>query len=227
MHTKSCVVTLAATLLLAAPATLEAGGLDIRVGAFLPEAKSDIFADTHELFGTTKKDWRGVSGGVEFNAGVGQNLEVGFGIDAYSKSKDTFYVDFERPSGADISQTLKLTVVPVSVSLKLLANNRRGAITPYLMVGADAYFYQYEEDGDFIDFQSSDLEIGSDFFKSSGVAPGFHVGGGLRVPVGDDFSITGEARYHFAKEVDMKDDFSRNRIDLSGLAVTVGMNLRF
>lgn len=227
MHTKSCVVILTAGLLLAAPATLEAGGFDVRVGAFLPDAKSDIFTDTRELFGAEKKDWRGVSGGVEFSASLSQNVEVGFGIDAYSKSLDTFYVDFERPSGANINQTLKLTVVPMSVSLKLLANNRRGALTPYLMVGVDAYFWQYEEDGDFIDFQSADLEIGSDFFKSSGVAPGFHVGGGLRVPLGDDFSITGEGRYHFAKEVDMGDDFSLNRIDVSGLALTVGMHLRF
>ena len=227
MQTKNTIVALATGLLLAAPAAMAGGGLDVRVGAFLPEAKGNIFADTQELFGTKKGDWQGVSGGVDFNLGLGSNVELGFGIDAYSRALDTFYVDFERPSGDDINQTLKLTVVPLSVSLKLVANNRRGALSPYLMVGADAYFWEYEEDGDFIDFHSPDLEIGSDFFKSSGVAPGFHVGAGLRVPVGDDIKITGEARYHFAREVGMDDDFSRNRIDVSGLAVTVGVNVRF
>jgi len=227
MQTKKTIVALSAGLLLAAPAALGEGGLDVRVGAFLPDAKGNIFADTQELFGTKKADWRGVSGGVDFNLGLSSNVELGFGIDAYSRTLDTVYVDFERPSGDDINQTLKLTVVPLSVSLKVVANNHRGAVSPYLLAGVDAYFWQYEEDGDFIDFGSPDLEIGSDFFESSGVAPGFHVGGGVRVPVGDDIKITAEARYNFAKEVDMGDDFSRNRIDVSGLAVTVGVNVRF
>ena len=49
----------------------------------------------------------------------------------------------------------------------------------------------------------------------------------LRVPVSDDVSVTLEGRYNFADEVEMGDDFDQNHIDVSGIAATVGVRLRF
>ena len=46
------------------------------------------------------------------------------------------------------------------------------------------------------------------------------------MPLNSDFSLTGEFRYQWA-ETDMDDDFSLNRLDLSGASVTVGVHLRF
>lgn len=226
-RTTVIVAVVSGLLAVGASVPAHASGLDVRLGAFLPRAQSDLFQDAQELYGLEKKDWVGVAGGIEYNASLGRHVELGVGLDGYSRSNDTAYLRYEHNNGADIEQTTRLTVVPLSVSLKLIANPRRGAFTPYALVGVDAYFYDYESSGDFIDFQVASHPISFDDFKSTGVAPGMHVGAGLRVPIGDDLSITGEARYHFAKEVQMKDDFSANRLDVSGLAVTVGVNLRF
>jgi opacity protein-like surface antigen len=220
------IAALAGLAALGAPASADSS-LDVRVGGFFPEAKGDIFADARELFDARKHDWRGVTGGVEFNLGIAERFELGIGVDGYSRSLDTSYRDYVRPNDTEIRQTLRLTVVPLSVSVRFVANPNRGAFTPYLVAGADAYFYEYKEEGDFIDFHDPARPIFFDVFKSTGVAPGFHVGGGLRVPLGDDFNLTGEARYNFASEVDMDDDFDRNRIDVSGVAVTIGLNVRF
>jgi hypothetical protein len=66
-----------------------------------------------------------------------------------------------------------------------------------------------------------------DHFVDDGAALGFHALAGLRVPVGDDISLTGEARYLWARK-DMGDDFGNDlRIDLSGLSATFGITIRF
>ena len=227
MQRTTVIAIVSGLLAVAAPLPSYASGFEARVGAFVPRANSDLFQDAQELYGLKKSDWVGVYGGVEYNASLGGHVELGIGLDGYTRSNDTSYVRYTRPNDTEIEQTSELTVVPLSVSLKLIANPRRGAFTPYALAGVDAYFYDYKAFGDFIDFQLTNRPISYDEFESTGVAPGFHVGGGLRVPVGDDLSITGEARYHFAKEVQMNDDFRANRLNVSGLAVTVGVHLRF
>jgi len=216
---------LAGWALSAVPA--EASGIELRMGASFPSAKSDLFRDTQELFGTEQSDWIGFTGGIEFDASLSKHIELAVAVDGYGRRLETSYVDFVRPNGGEIFQTLKLDNIPLSLSVRLLANNSRGSISPYVLFGGNAYFWQYREEGDFIDFQDPGLDISYDSFESDGVAFGLHVGAGVRVPLGDDFSLTAEGRYHFADEVDMDDDFNRNRIDLSGFVVTVGGHLRF
>ena len=48
----------------------------------------------------------------------------------------------------------------------------------------------------------------------------------MRVFVSDDIAVVGEARYLWAED-DMDDDFRGNRIDLGGIAATVGVHIRF
>ena len=117
--------------------------------------------------------------------------------------------------------------VPVGVTVRLVPTSRRSRIAPYIGAGVDAFFWKYEEFGDFVafPFQPGDPII-SDSFRSDGVAPGFHVAGGLRLFVSDDFGLTGEVRYTVAK-ANMKDDFVGNRIDLGGFGATVGVHFRF
>jgi opacity protein-like surface antigen len=203
-----------------------AGGLDLRAGAFFPRADSNLFDDDSELYTVDNSDWVGFSGGVEYNLNLSDNVELGLHVDGYSRTHDTVYRDFVRPSGREIEQTLKLTTVPVGATLKYVFNPRRGALTPYVGVGADIVFYEYEEFGDFIDFNSPDFDVIGDDFIDTGAAAGFHAVAGLRFPLGDDFSFTAEGRYLWAK-TDMGEDFRNNEIDLSGPSVTVGINLRF
>lgn len=209
-----------------APGARAETGLEVRFGALFPAAKGDIFADTSELFGTEKDDWIGFTGGVEFGAALNRNLELGVAVDGYERRLETSYRDFVRPGGGEIWQDLRLTVVPMSLTLRVLGGSPRG-LRPYLLVGANVYYWEYEEEGDFIDFYSQGLPVSYDYFRSSGAAFGLHAGAGLRVPVSDDVSVTVEGRYNFADEVEMGDDFDQNHIDVSGIAATVGVRLRF
>ena len=212
---------------MAVPASARAGGLDIRIGGFQPHANSNLFDDDETLYTIRKRNWRGLIGGAEFSSRIARNLEIGFHLDGYERQRDTHYRDFFRDEdGSEIRQKLKLDIVPVGVSVRLVPTNRHARIAPYIGAGVDAFFWKYEEFGDFVDFGDPDLPIIADSFRSDGVATGFHVAGGLRLFVSDDFGVTGEVRYTAAK-ADMHDDFEGNRIDLGGFGVTVGMHLRF
>ena len=118
-------------------------------------------------------------------------------------------------------------MVPLGVSLRVLPLDRYAAVQPYATVGADVFFYKYEEFGDFIDFFDNSRPIFNDSFRSQGAIFGGHAAAGLRVPLGHDFAITGEVRYQFAPTKRMNDDFDQNRIDVSGGSATLGVRLRF
>lgn len=221
------VTTLLATLavagLTAAPS--QAGGLDLRLGAFFPRADSNLFRDDSELYTVEKDDWRGFAGGAEFAWGLGDRFELGVHLDGYGRTNHTEYRDFERESGRPITQSLKLTSAPLGFTVRFVPGGR-GSVTPYVGAGADVVFYEYEEFGDFIDFEDEDLPVIADDFISRGAFPGFHVVAGLRIPINYDFSITGEARYLWAKG-DMADDFRGNELDLSGPSATIGVHVSF
>jgi hypothetical protein len=234
---------------LAVPASASAGNLTIRGGGFFPRAdgascaapregpKAPLFCDLTDLYtrvgfggdeippGLEKSDWKGFTGGIAYFSKVSRNVELGVSVDGYSRELDTSYRRYTRPSGDEIQQTLRLTTVPIGFSVRFGPTSRRPRLAPYLEVGADAISYKYEEFGDFIDFFDDELPVLPDSFVSEGFGFGFHVAGGLKVPISHDFSIVGEGRYLWAKD-QMEDDFD-NEIDLGGWSATVGFNIRF
>lgn len=226
MRRAAAVPALALGLVMAVPVMAGAGGLDIRIGGFQPHANSNLFDDASDLFTVRNRNWRGFTGGAEFSSRIARNLEIGFHVDGYGKDRDTHYREFFNEDGSEIRQTLRLRIAPVGVTVRLVPTSRRARIAPYIGAGVDAFFWSYEEFGEFIDFFDPELPIIADSFRSDGVATGYHVAGGLRLFVSDDVGVTGEVRYTAAKG-DMGDDFAENRIDVGGWGVTAGVHIRF
>lgn len=214
------------------PTFVMASSLELRVGGFLPRASRSLFSDVTQLYTVDKEDFRGVTGGIEFNFVPVPNLEVGLSVDGFERSIDTSYRDFVRMDGSEIYQSLSLEVVPIGLSLRLIPTRRGVRVAPYVAVGADLFYWRYEQSGDFIDFFSPGQEILPDTFIADGIEPGFHVAAGVRVPISYDFSVTAEVRHQWAV-ARMGDDFVANApglendLDLTGAAVTIGFNLRF
>jgi hypothetical protein len=240
MRRSWAVLTLGLSL---AAADARAGGLDVRLGAFFPSADSNLFNDVATLYthggplgpdgnppGVQDSDWIGVFGGIEFNQRVAKNLELAISVDGYERDFQTAYRGYTHEDGRDITQELKLSIVPLGVSLRFVPTSRRATFAPFVAVGADLVFWDYRERGDFVDFFDPSLPIVPDVFVSDGVAPGFHVAGGVRIKMSDDISLVAEGRYLWADD-EMDDDFFRAnnpfRIDLSGAAATLGVHIRF
>lgn len=227
---KRALVSLTVFVALSWTEPARAGSLDIRVGGFLPRAdtgaRNDLFRDDSELYTVQGSDWRGVLGGVQLNMKLARNLELGLAVDGYGRTVHTAYRDYERPSGRDIQQSLKLDIVPIGVELRLTPTRRSARLSPFVGVGGDLLYWKYEEFGDFVRFSDPRLPVVEDSFVAEGVAPGFHVSGGLRFAVTDDIGVVGQARYQWGK-ADMGDDFRGNKLDLTGASVTAGINIRF
>lgn len=239
-------------LLLAGAGRASAGGLDVRMGAFFPRARDcgipssvpseyTLFMDVCELYVPESRslddlDWKsefiGAYGGIEYNLVLDRYLELGFHTDWYHRSVDTSYREFTRPDDTEIRQTLHLDIVPMGVTIRLIPTDKRRTVAPYVGAGVDAFYWRYEEYGDFIDFYDPDLAISGDFFHADGWDVGAHVVAGVRVYLNRDFAIVGEGRYQWGK-ADMGGDFSPNepglfnRLDLSGVSATVGLHVRF
>jgi hypothetical protein len=219
---------LALGVLVALPVAASAGGLDFRAGGFFPRAQSNLFTDDFELYTVSKKDFNGFTGGIEYNARVAHNVELGFSLDGYGRSIRTNYRDFINvDTGGEIRQRLKLDSVPLGISVRFIPTGRHVRVAPYVAIGADLIFWHYEEEGDFIDFQDPERTIISDRFISDGVTPGAHAAAGVRVALNHDFAFVAEGRYQWAKKDNMGGDFNRNQIDLSGASATVGLHIRF
>jgi hypothetical protein len=239
---RAAAALVALGLVAASPASGWASGIELRLGGFFPRADANLFADVNELYtpdhradectvnfcpGVQRSDWDGLYGGGEYSLNLSRHVELAFSVDGYGQEIHSSYRDSVRDDGSEIQQTLQLTIVPVGVSFRFLPLDRRAAVQPYLTVGGDVFYYRYEEFGDFIDFFDDTRPISYDSFLSDGVIFGGHAAAGLRVPVGDDFAITGEVRYQLAGRKQMDDDFSRNQIDISGTSATIGVRLRF
>ena len=238
MRTIGRLVAVVLVVLAVSAGTARAGGFDVRLGAYFPSANSNLFEDINSLYargasfgtdtppGVQKSDWQGFFGGIEYNHKVAHNVELAVSVDGYSKTLDTSYRDYVREDDSPIQQTLHLNVVPVGVSVRFVSTNRHTKVAPFLVLGADAMVYRYEEYGDFVDFFDDDRPVIADSFVSGGVGFGLHAAGGLRFALGDDFAIVTEGRYFWSKK-NLGDDFSQNRIDLGGWAVTAGFHVRF
>lgn len=214
-------------LLVALASSAAAGSLDVRLGGFFPSENSNLFRDDRELYTVDKGDWNGFAGGVEYSTRVARNLELGIHVDGYERTLETAYRGFRSDSGREIRQTLKLEIVPVGLTLRIVPSSQRARIAPYIAFGADLFYWRYEEYGDFIDFDDPTLPFLEDSFFAEGVTGGAHVAGGVRVRVSHDLSLTGEGRYQAAPKVSMGDDFRGNTLDLNGWSATFGLHLRF
>jgi opacity protein-like surface antigen len=222
------------------PAMALADGLEVRMGAFRPLGGSsaqpgscgdvnptgcNLFLDLDELFGATRKGWTGLAGGIEYSRSLSRKVELGFHIDGFGRTRFTSYRDYEWEDGGDIEQELKLSVVPIGMTVRVLPLGDRKVLSPYVGVGADIVVWEYAEWGDFLDGDS--MDVSSVDRMVSGATPGLHVAAGLRVPLSHDFSATAEVRYLLAKKDQMEYPFEVYDIDASGTSATFGVQLRF
>ena len=217
---------LACGLAASTPSRASASGFEVRLGGMRPAAKSILFDDSVVLYNLEKHDFQGGFGGVEFTKGIARNIELGFSVDGYAREIPTSYREFTRPSGRDIQQTLRLVMVPVSALVRLVPGGRYTRFAPYVGAGVSAISWQYEEFGDFIDFDRRDRPIVADSFKSKGTTLGLVLNAGLRFRINEDFQAVVDFRNFSGKE-NMSGDFAPNEIDVSGAALSIGVRLRF
>jgi len=244
-------LTLAAALALAAigrPASAQSGkgflfkrpvgSFSLRGGYSVASAASDVFSESTRQLTLDKSDFNAATWGGDISVATSARTDPVFDGAYSSTSKPSEFRKFTDNNDNPIQQTTKYQRVPLSIALKYYLTDRGRSvgelayipskIAPYISVGGGAMYYRFQQNGDFIDFNSDNLEVFTATLESSGWAPMAQGTAGVDYSIGPSLALTGEGRYQWARgSLDQKVFEGFQKIDLSGFTGTVGFKIRF
>jgi hypothetical protein len=223
-------LTLASAVVLLAPASAAAQQtINFSIGLFTPRGEDartegDVLNANRTFLAFDVSDFNSASIGGEWLVPLGDFLEAGAGIGFSRRTVASVYQDFVDIDGTEVDQDLRLRLVPIAFTVRVLPLGQRNALQPYFGAGLAVVNWRYSESGEFIDF-GRDLEIFRDQFVADGNASGPVILGGIRFG-GETVSAGGEIRYQGA-EADLDERFAGPTIDLGGWAYNFTIGVRF
>ncbi len=112
--------------------------------------------------------------GGEWLYGVSKFLETGVSVGFSSRTVTSVYRDFVNDNGTEIAQDLKLSIVPITATIRFLPAGRGAAVEPYIGGGIGIFNWRYTEEGEFVDFSDDSIfeRVGADKYKADGTAIG-------------------------------------------------------
>lgn len=206
-----------------------------RVGADCSTCGTDvdvILAD-HDFLTFDISDFNGASVGGEWLVPLGQFVEAGAGLSFYRRTVPSVYTSYLAPNGTEVDQELRLRMLPVDLTIRVVPVGQRSPLQPYFGAGLSVIKWRYTESGEFIDFSNGGRTVfcvgpgaGCDpEYVAEGSDTGPVILGGLRYADGG-LSIGGEVRYRKA-EGTVGNDFAGSKIDLGGWTYQATIGVRF
>jgi hypothetical protein len=202
--------------------------LNFSLGGFAPRGfdarvSGDTLVENRDFLVFDMGDFTGGSVSGEWLVPIGEYFEAGAGVGFYRRTVPTVYEDFVDDDGTEIEQDLRLRLVPVSFTVRVLPLGQSNGVQPYFGAGLGIFNCRYSEDGEFVDFRDDSI------FRERYVADGNETGpiafGGIRFAA-DTYSAGGEIRYH-AAEADLPEEFVGPKIDLGGWTYAFTVGIRF
>lgn len=223
--TAAALVTLASALPAAAQHR-DANELRLRAGVFEPEGDSDYWIDNVDQFIEEVSDYEATAFGVDFRLGLGGRLGLLFSVDGYEGDNTRAYRDFVDERGNDIFNTATVEITSATAGLMVYLAPTHSPVQPYVGAGGGIYAYTLDESGEFIDFSDDDA-IFEDAFETDGTTFGYYLLAGLDVPIGNQWSLFAEGRWHYAED-ELEGDFEGfGDLDLSGRSLMAGVAIKF
>jgi len=223
-------VLLAGATLVVAPGDASAQQtLNFSLGLFTPRGEDartegDVLNANRTFLAFDIGDFNTAAVGGEWLVPLGNFIEAGAGVGFSRRTVESVYADFTDNDGTEIEQDLRLRLVPVAFTVRVLPLGQANALQPYFGAGLGVIGWRYSESGEFIDF-ARNREIFRDQFVAEGSETGPVVVAGLRFG-GETVSAGGEIRYHSA-EADLDDRFAGSKIDLGGWTYNFTIGVRF
>lgn len=234
MKSKTLCATLAMTgLLLAFAPAAEAqsrrgfyerdGAFRVHLGAFQPEGESEYWEEKELDFTGGADDLENASFGVDYLLTLNRKLGLLFSGTGYSGDTTQSYLDFTDNFGGRIRHDTTLDIASATAGLMLHPLGADAAVSPYVGVGGGAYFWNLQEEGDFIDFDAGN-EIFFAELQDEGVAFGYYLLAGLEAPITPRLSLFAEGRWDRAED-ELSDDFEGfGDLDLSSRSYRFGVS---
>ncbi len=134
-------------------------------------------------------------GSVGYDHFFGEYFSLGGNFGFYEGETVVQDVDFTFTDDSPIFRDVRLEIVPLEIALKVLPLGREAAVIPYMGGGAGLYYWEYEEVGDFVIDRNTDPTIVAGTAFSDGWNGGWHVEGGVQIPVSRAIALQFEAKY--------------------------------
>lgn len=204
--------------------------VNFTLGGFVPfgqdgRVRGDVLARNHDFLAFDFKDFTNATVGGEWLLPVGPIIELGAGASFYRRTVPTVYRDFVASDRTEIEQSLRLRMVPVAFTLRVVPTGQSSPVQPYLGAGIAVINWRYSEFGDFVDFGSPNLVVRPGTFVTKGTEVAPVVLGGIRL-ASDTFSVGGEVRYQKA-DAELDNRFAASRLDLGGWTYQATFGVRF
>ena len=242
---RALAATLAVALVLPAAIAAQDGGegflfkrprvtLGIRGGFAMPRAGSEIFDFTSNELTVETSDYYGATLGGTLAIRVTERFDIS--VDAGFSGTETLseFRDWVDNDDLPIQQSTEFRRIPLTVSLKAYLWDRGQSIgrfawvprswAPYVGAGGGVVWYQYEQKGDWVDYQT--LDIFWDKYVTEGKAGTFHFLAGADYSITTRLIFTGEGRYSFGSAQMDQDFIDFDEIDLAGFQATFGFSIR-
>jgi hypothetical protein len=225
-----CLVLLCGTIVASAAPAAAQQTLNFSVGYFVPRGEDarvpgDVLNVNRTFLVFDQREFNGPSAGGEWLLPLGNYFEGGAGLSFTRRTVPSVYEDFVDDDGTELDQDLRLRIMPLAFTLRVLPLGQSSPVQPYFGAGIGVFNWRYSESGEFIDFNNN-REIFRDTFVASGNRTGAVALAGLRF-AGDAVTSGFEVRYHKA-EADLDDQvFAGSKIDLGGWVYNFTVGIRF
>ena len=205
-----------------------------------PRASSDIFAFVTEALTLSRDDFDAPGLALDVGFPLGPQLAILAGVEygrARAVSEDRDLVEIVGGERLPIQQESTLAHVNLSGSLELALTRRGRAIgryawipapvTPYIGGGGGLLWYQFKQEGDFVDALDPEFPIFTAQLLSDGWTMSSHLFAGVDVRLSRRLLLTTEVRYLWANATMSQDFVDFEPIDLAGLRIAGGIQLLF
>jgi hypothetical protein len=230
----SCLLVACASIAATAQPALAQQTLNFSLGYFTvrgedARAAGDVLTENRNLLVYEIDEFNGATVGGEWLVPLGEYFEGGAGVAFSRRTVPSVYADFVDNDGSEIEQDLRLRIVPISFTIRVLPFGQSSGVQPYFGAGLGIFSWRYSESGEFVDFGTAPFTIFREQFVASGSETGPVALGGVRF-AGETLSAGAEIRYHSA-DAALGDEFAlltdEPRIDLGGWTYQFTIGFRF
>lgn len=212
-----------------------AGTLTLRGGRAAPSEGSDIFSFVRQQFTVGRGDFASGSFGADVVFFVRPRWAVQVGVASSNRTVASSYRNFVDNARQEIEQTSQLRRTPITAGVRYYVAPPGRALgelawvpskfSAYGAAGVGLTWYRFRQSGDFVDYQTYDVFPAT--LNSSGHTASQFAALGGEYTLTPWLAVNGETRYDHAS-ARLASSFSGfNRMDLSGLAYTMGLTVRF
>jgi hypothetical protein len=208
----------------------------VRAGYAAARAGSDVFSFVTDELTLRKGDFGSFAGGADIAVSLHPHVDLVLSVDNAGMRKRSEFREWEDTDGNPIEQETSFSRLTYAAAVRyyLIPKGRSlgrlawvpARYTPWLSVGVGRTAYNFNQNGDFIDFDKGN-SVFHDTFKSSQWTTSAQLGAGVDWTLNQRFSLGTQVKYLFGK-ADLSYDFSGFApIDLSGASLTGGITMRF